>query len=114
MEGDLNLGPANGHGPAIPFGQKSDVAINALPPILDLTQAKSLHENLTVLLGRHTLILDAAAVERMSTPCAQVLLATGRAAIAAGASFLILNPSAVFGTALTDLGLQSEFSKWMR
>jgi anti-anti-sigma regulatory factor len=113
MEGDLNLSPANGRGPAIPFGQKPDVSTSTLPPILDLTQAKPLHETLTALLDQHTVILDAAAVERMSTPCAQVLLAVGRAAVAAGASFLILNPSAVFGAALADLGLQPEFSKWM-
>ena len=49
----------------------------------------------------------------MSTPCAQVLLATGRAAASAGASFKILNASAVFRTALADLGLRDEFKNWM-
>jgi anti-anti-sigma regulatory factor len=58
-------------------------------------------------------VLDASAVERMSTPCAQVLLATGYAADSAGISLQFINPSDVFRGALTDLGLQSQFSKWM-
>lgn len=114
MEGEPNPGSASRrHGPKVPFGQKPDFAVSELPQILDLTRAKPLRDTLAGLLGERALILDAGAVQRMSTPCAQVLLATGRSAAAAGTSFKILNASAVFRTALADLGLQSEFSKWM-
>jgi anti-anti-sigma regulatory factor len=88
-------------------------AANLLPQILDFTQAHPLRDTMAALLSGDELTLDASAVERMSTPCAQVLLATGRAAAAAGASFKIINASDAFRTALADLGLQDEFSSWM-
>jgi chemotaxis protein CheX len=86
---------------------------HGLPQILDLTQARELRDRMLTLLATGTVVLDASAVDRMSTPCAQVLLATGRAADAADARFQIVNASHVFRTALADLGLQSEFSNWM-
>jgi len=49
----------------------------------------------------------------MSTPCAQVLLAAGRAAVSMGISFRIMNASTVFRTALADLGLERAFSDWI-
>jgi chemotaxis protein CheX len=114
MEGDLNLGPASGRGEQTALVAQNPCAVpSELPPILDLICAKALRDNLAALLGQHALILDAGAVERMSTPCAQVILAAGWAAVSAGAPCKILNASAVFRTAIADLGLHSEFSKWM-
>jgi chemotaxis protein CheX len=110
MEGGLNLGPAAGRGPNGLSGLEPITC--TLPQILDLTAAKPLHDSLAAMLGDHTIILDANAVERMSTPCAQVLLAAGRAC-SLGGSFRIVRASAVFQTAIADLGLQSEFSEWM-
>jgi hypothetical protein len=100
MAGDLKLGPATEGGP-------DDVVGQMLPQVLDLTQATPLRDGL---LGKRPVVLDAGSVERMSTPCAQVLLAAGRQG---GDSFRIINASAVFRAALVDLGLQTEFSKWM-
>jgi anti-anti-sigma regulatory factor len=85
----------------------------ALPQALDLTQAHALRDHLADHLRAGTLSINAGAVERASTPCLQVLLAAGRAADLAGTSFSIVNASDVFGTALADLGLRAEFSKWM-
>ncbi len=85
-------------------------AVRVLPQILDLTEAKSLRDLVAALQGEGAVILDASAVDRMSTPCAQVLLAAGRTP---GGAFKIINASDVFRTALADLGLQPEFSKWM-
>jgi len=81
--------------------------------MLDLPQAKFLKDDLVRLLERTPVVLDAGAVERMSTPCAQVLLAAGRAAAAAGTEFQIVNASEVFRTAIADLGLQVEFKSWV-
>ena len=86
---------------------------NSLPQMLDLPQAKSLKDDLVRLLERGAVVLDASAVERMSTPSAQVLLAACRAATAAGTEFQIVNASEVFQTALADLGLQAEFKNWV-
>jgi chemotaxis protein CheX len=97
----------------MPSGPQSGGALHRLPQILDFTQAQNLRDTMAALLGDGALVLDASAVERMSTPCAQVLLATGRAAGSAGTSFEIRNASDVFRTALADLGLQTEFNNWM-
>jgi chemotaxis protein CheX len=113
MEGDLKLAPAKKRGPKVLPGPKPEPAVSMLPQILDLTGARPLRDSLAGLLSRGTVVLDASAVERMSTPCAQVLLAAGRAAGPAGTAFKITNPSTVFRTALADLGLWAEFSNWM-
>ena len=113
MEGDLDLGPASRRGRDVPFGPAPDPAVSTLPQILDLTQATALRDSLATLLGERAVTLDAGSVDRMSTPCAQVLLAAGRAEGSAGASFKILNASGVFRTAIADLGLLPEFSKWI-
>jgi len=84
-----------------------------LPDVLDLTQAQGLRDGLAALMADGSLVLDAGAVERMSTPCIQVLLAAARTADAAHIRFSITNPSPAFRTALADLGLQADFSSWM-
>lgn len=84
-----------------------------LPQTLDLTQARSLREIMMTLLPSSAIVLDAGAVERMSTPCAQVLLAAGHAAEEANSRFQIVNASECFQAALDDLGLQSQFTNWM-
>jgi anti-anti-sigma regulatory factor len=84
-----------------------------LPQVLDLTQAQNLRETMAARLNGEPLVLDASAVERMSTPCAQLLLAAGRAANLAGSPFQIIDASDVFRAALADLGLQAEFKNWM-
>ena len=84
-----------------------------LPHTLDLTQARGLQENMMALLGGDEIVLDASAVERMSTPCMQVLLATGYAAGAAKLSFRLVDASDAFRGAVADLGLQTQFTNWM-
>jgi chemotaxis protein CheX len=86
---------------------------HCLPQILDLTQAQSLQQSLMALLAGGAVVLDASAVERMSTPCMQVLLAAGRVAEAANSPFQIVNASDVFLAAVADLGLQRQFTNWM-
>ena len=114
MDAAPNLGiDAPDLGANIQPAKSADDAGSLLPQILDFTQAQPLRDTMAVLLSGETLELDASAVERMSTPCAQVLLATGRAAASAGASFKILNASTAFRTAIADLGLQPEFKNWM-
>jgi chemotaxis protein CheX len=97
-------------GAALPAGTREP---HALPPILDLTQAQNLRDSMIRLCGERSVVLDASAVERMSTPCVQVLMAAGRAAEVSRNSFKIVSASAVFQTAIADLGLQAEFSNWM-
>jgi len=90
-------------------GEKPAQQLLTLPQSLDLTQAQALRDTLTDLADHGAVALDASSVERMSTPCVQVLLAAGRAS----APFKILNASDAFKSALVDLGLQQTFSKWV-
>ena len=94
-------------------GQDSSAPLNRLPQVLALTQAQNLRDTMAARLSDGAVVLDASAVERMSTPCAQVLLAAGRAADLAGSRFQIIDASEVFRTALADLGLEAEFNNWM-
>jgi anti-anti-sigma regulatory factor len=94
-------------------GQDSGAPLNRLPQVLDLTRAQDLRETMAAQLGDGSVLLDASAVERMSTPCVQVLLAVGRAADLAGSPFQIIDASDAFRAALADLGLQAEFKNWM-
>jgi hypothetical protein len=73
------------------FGRTPGAVPNELPQILDLTCAKPLCDRMAALLAECGPILDASAVQRMSTPSVQLLLAAGRAAISAGISFRIVN-----------------------
>jgi anti-anti-sigma regulatory factor len=93
------------------FSQESHPT--ALPQVLDLVQARELRDDMVRLLAQGTLVLDAGAVERMSTPSLQVLLAAGRAADDAGGGFQIVNASEGFRAAVADLGLEAEFKNWM-
>lgn len=83
------------------------------PATLDLTAARDLRERLTTMLAGSGVALDMSAVERMSTPCMQVLLAAGRSADAAKVSFQIVDASDAFRAAVADLGLETQFSNWM-
>jgi anti-anti-sigma regulatory factor len=81
----------------------------SLPPTLGFAEARALRDSIAAMLGDKAGVdLEASSVERMSTPCAQVLLAAGRSAAAVG-GFRIVNASEAFCTALADLGLQAEF-----
>ena len=94
-------------------GTPGEALAHVLPQMLDLVQASHLRDDMVRVAGETSILLDAAAVERMSTPCAQILTAAGRAAQATGKSFKITNASDVFRAAIADLGLQAEFSNWM-
>ena len=84
-----------------------------LPQMLDLMQASQLRDDLIRLSGHESILLDASGVERMSTPCAQILLAAGHGAKAANKLFKITQASELFRTAIADLGLRHEFDNWM-
>ncbi len=84
-----------------------------LNPVMGFAEAKGLHDDLKAALGDAEVAVDASEVERMSTPCVQVLLAAALAADASGKPFIISDASGSFRSALADFGLQSKFSKWV-
>lgn len=84
-----------------------------LAPILDILVAEPLREMLreSVVLGGR-LEIDAGMVERVTTPCVQVLVAGTAALSAKGIDVAIRRPSEPFMTALYDLGLRDVVAQW--
>ena len=92
---------------------KGKTATIALPEILDLSAAEPLKAALEkALAGGRSFKLDAKNVERLSTPCIQVLLAAKRAMKDAGMSFTLTSPSDAFIDTFNDLGVFSHLKKW--
>jgi chemotaxis protein CheX len=85
----------------------SEETMFALPPSLDLLAAGPLCRQLQErLLSGAPMMLDGGAVDRVSTPCLQLLVASRRSAEARGLRFELREPSPVLSEALADLGLQ--------
>lgn len=76
-----------------------------LPASLDLTGAEALRDALRAGLQEGALRLDGAAVERVSTPCLQVLAAAVASARGAGIDFRLASASPVLRAAIADLDL---------
>ena len=84
-----------------------------LPEILDLSAAESLKAALSAALSDgKPFTLDAERVERLSTPCLQVLLSAERAMKEADIPFSLANPSDAFIDTFNDLGVFSHLKQW--
>lgn len=77
-----------------------------LPASLDLPQADALFRAVSAALAEGGLMLDGAAVERVSTPCLQILAAAAAAAASRGQAFRLHHASDVLRSAIDDLGLR--------
>ena len=60
----------------------------------------------------HPLIIEAGSVERLTTPCIQVLLAAAEALKEAGISFTLSKPSEAFVDSFNELGLFPALKQW--
>ena len=78
-----------------------------LPAVADLTYAAPLKDMLMQFFAAGTSVMvDASAVQRLSSPCLQVLVAGKQSfAKAGGASLLVVNPSQAFHETVSVLGL---------
>ncbi|WP_448189311.1 STAS domain-containing protein [Azospirillum sp. sgz301742] len=86
-----------------------------LPSDLDLAMAQPLVDSLRHGFGTSTdVLVQADAVERISTACVQALLAASRQAVDAGQTFIIAQPSEVLAEACDDLGLSAWLKQWSR
>jgi two-component system chemotaxis response regulator CheY len=83
------------------FDAQTTLAALTLPPVLDFAAAEHFHASLIEKLNEApALHLDASAVEMLTTPCIQLILAAARSH-----PVRIANPSAAFESAFSDLGL---------
>ncbi|NJM55175.1 MAG: STAS domain-containing protein [Verrucomicrobiae bacterium] len=78
----------------------------ALPSILDMRQARALKLSLDGV-GARAVVLDGAAVTRLSTGCIQVLVAFVRTRSHVGLPVTLRHPSPAMLQAFADLGLDT-------
>ncbi len=82
-----------------------------LPPVLDLTCAESLHDDLQACMTHgavHGAVrVDGSAVERVGTACLQLLAAAAVTVRAQGREFNLLTPSEPLLHAVRDVGLSN-------
>ena len=84
-----------------------------LGPVLDIRAATPLRDRLQKALKRgKPILLDAAQVDRLSTPCIQVLLAAGKSAEAGAGRIVLAEASDAFVAAFGDLGLFAALMSW--
>ncbi len=76
-----------------------------LPAVLDLGAAEAFCQSLRDALVLEGLDLDGSAVERVTTPCLQLLLSASMSAAAQGVAFRINAPSPALCAAIAELGL---------
>ena len=82
-----------------------------LPSSLDRLAAEALcHRLQDKVLAGQPVLLDGSAVDRVSTPCIQILVAALKGANARGIPFKLDAPSQVLIEAITDLGLRQLFA----
>ncbi len=81
----------------------NDLAVTALPPVLDLTAAAPLAAEFMAHRGT-PLMVDGSGVERLGAQCLQVLLAARNAWVADGHAFSIETPSEALAETLAGLG----------
>ena len=94
--------------------QKNMTTVRLLP-VLDMSASEEfLKVTKSCLSSQVNLTLDGEDVERLSTSCVQVLLATATALEKSDGSFTIKNMSADFERALQDLGFSQYIMDWSK
>lgn len=85
----------------------------SLTPVLDLRVAEPLLQAFREAVEHGgELVIDASMVERMSTPCIQILLAATAELETKGVPFSLFGPTDAFIEAFDDLGLFPVLMKW--
>lgn len=80
-----------------------------LQPIETIESVQVLYERFMAAKSLTNVTLDASRIERITTPCIQLLLAFVRTVNQSKAQCAIVQPSAAFIAACSDLGIADEF-----
>ena len=95
------------------ISKTDDATQLSLVASMDLRAADPLLHSFHEIMGQGgRVVIDASAVDRLSTPCVQILLSAVQHMEQHGMSFVIKSPSDAFVTAFDDLGLFSYLMKW--
>lgn len=96
--------------------KKSAAKAEQLPASLDIVSAGEFYTSMkeAVKSKPKTLVLDAGAVERITTPCIQILLSASLTQEDNGGGLAIENPSETMEKAFADLGLSEQLDVWRK
>ena len=84
-----------------------------LGSVLDIRAAEPLKDVLRKALSKgKPLAVDVASIERMSTPCIQILIAAATSMKEADTAFTLLSPSDAFIDSFNELGLFPVLKQW--
>lgn len=98
---------------AIGWNEEDGCVRIALPGDLDLPMAQPLVEGLRLAFGTApAVVIEASAVERVSTACIQALMVAARHATDGDRGFAIRNASPALVEACADLGLGAWLNEW--
>lgn len=93
--------------------KSDDTTQLSLVASMDLRAAEPLlHSFHEIMAQGGKVVVDASAVDRLSTPCVQILLSAAQHMEQHGIPFVIKSPSDAFVSAFDDLGLFSFLMKW--
>jgi chemotaxis protein CheX len=100
---------------AAPPPPPEDTATLTLPPVSDAGAAQDLKESLAPLVQRGAPIrlMGGGEVERITTPCMQVLIAADRALAPQRAGLVLAAASEPMRLAFREMGLSDELDRWM-
>ena len=91
-----------------------DSSVIDLDSDLDLVAATTLKERLIEAVDRDgAVVIDASSVERLTTPCVQVLVAAAQFLAGQDKSLMVKDPSEAFVSAFSDLGLEDVLQQWV-
>jgi len=94
---------------------EGDEAILTLIPILDMAIAEELLRSLRECTSMiKNVALDSKGVERLSTPCVQIILSTAAEVKKNGGAFCVRNVSPGFERGMRDLGLTTQLDTWSK
>ncbi len=86
-----------------------------LREVLDISYAERFRKELMEYFeksAKQGVQLDASSVNRITTPCVQILLSLAKSCGLAKVNFKLSSPSEAFTRAFSDLGLTNELTSW--
>lgn len=100
---------------AFEISQDGEIGKIVLAPIMDMATSDEFLNVVRSVAASHTTIhFDAHMVERLSTPCVQVIAACALEMEKKGGVFHITSPSQAFLRGMTDLGFKEYLDNWSK
>ncbi len=97
-----------------PASKSSGVQLK-LREVLDISYAEKLKKEAIELFEKSAqkgMLVDASGVNRITTPCIQIIISLAKSCELAKISFKLASPSEAFKKAFYDVGLSKELTSW--